>query len=152
MTPPQGGTQDTSGGFQTTEGLKRWARFNAVGIAGAVVQLSAIWLLTHASVHYLLATALGVEAAILHNFYWHTRWTWKDREPRLWRFHLANGAVSLLSNLVLMRIFTGWLDVPPVPANLGAITLTSLVNFVLGDRWVFGRSLESAGGGDNRMS
>ena len=116
------------------------------------MQLTAIAILTRTSVHYLLATALGVEAAILHNFYWHTRWTWKDREPRLWRFHIANGAVSLLSNLVLMRIFTGWLGVPPVPANLGAITLTSLVNFVLGDRWVFRRSLESARDVRDRMS
>jgi putative flippase GtrA len=130
VTPP-------SGGIQT------WLRFNVVGIAGAIVQLTLVAGLTRASVHYLLATALGVEAAILNNFYWHTRWTWRDREPRLWRFHIANGAVSLLSNLILMRIFTGWLGVPPVPANLGAITLTSLVNFVLGDRWVFRRSLEN---------
>ncbi len=114
-----------------------WLKFNAVGIAGAIVQLAAITLLTRARVHYLLATSLAVEAAILHNFYWHTRWTWKDREPRLWRFHIANGAVSLVSNLILMRVFTGWLGVPPLTANLGAITLTSLVNFVLSDRWVF---------------
>lgn len=123
-----------------------WLRFNAVGCAGAVVQLAAIWLLTRVGVHYLLATVLGVEAAILHNFYWHARWTWKGREPHLGRFHAANGAVSLLSNLVLMRVFTGWIGVPPVPANLGALALTSLVNFVLGDRWVFRRSLESARG------
>lgn len=123
--------------------IQTWLKFNAVGIAGAAVQLSAIWILTHAGVHYLIATAFGVEAAILHNFYWHTRWTWRDREPRLWRFHVANGAVSLLSNLILMRIFTGWLGLPPVPANLGATALTSLVNFVVSDRWVFRSSLRS---------
>jgi putative flippase GtrA len=130
-----------------SRGIQTWLKFNAVGIAGAVVQLSAIALLTRANIHYLLATALGVEAAILHNFYWHARWTWKDREPSLWRFHIANGALSLLSNLILMRVLTGWLDVPPVPANLGAIALTSLVNFVLGDRWVFATNR-----GSDRMS
>lgn len=114
-----------------------WLRFNAVGICGAVVQLASLWFLTRFGVHYLWATALSVEAALLHNFWWHTRWTWKGRDASLVRFHLANGLVSIVSNLILMRIFTGWLGVPAVPANLLAITLTSLFNFVLGDRWVF---------------
>jgi putative flippase GtrA len=36
-----------------------------------------------------------------------------------------------------MRIFTEWLGVPPIPANLMAIALTSVANFLFGDRWVF---------------
>lgn len=122
-----------------------WLRFNAVGIGGAVVQLALLWILTRVDVHYLVATALAVEAALLHNFFWHTRWTWKGRDASLLRFHLANGLVSIASNLLLMRIFTGGLHIPPMPANLMAITLTSVVNFVLGDRWVFSpRSADSA--------
>lgn len=115
----------------------RWLKFNAVGIAGAALQLALLWLLTRAGMHYLLATVIAVEAAILHNFYWHVRWTWKDRHPSLLRFHLANGLASILSNLALMKIFTGQLNVPPVPANLAAIGITSVLNFFLGDRWVF---------------
>jgi putative flippase GtrA len=38
-----------------------------------------------------------------------------------------------------MRIFTGWAGIPPVPANLMAIALTSLANFWFGERWVFQR-------------
>jgi putative flippase GtrA len=121
----------------------RWLRFNAVGIAGAVVQLAVLALLTRVDVHYLVATAVAVEVAVLHNFYWHMRWTWRDRQPRLWRFHVANGLVSLVSNLVLMRLFTGGLEIPAVPANLAAIVLTSVVNFVLSDRWVFARGASS---------
>jgi putative flippase GtrA len=117
--------------------MKTWLRFNAVGIGGAAVQIACVWFLTDSGVHYLWATALAVEAALLHNFWWHTRWTWKGRNASLLRFHLANGLVSIISNLILMRIFTGGLGVPAVPANLLAITLTSVVNFVLGDRWVF---------------
>ena len=29
-------------------------------------------------VHYLLATAVAVELAIVANFLWHERWTWQD--------------------------------------------------------------------------
>ena len=124
--------------------MGRWLKFNAVGIAGAVVQLGVLALLTKAEVHYLIATAIAVEVAVLHNYFWHLRWTWLDRPPSsrlaaLLRFNLANGAVSLVSNLVLMRVFTGWLGLPVIAANVLAITITSVVNFFIGDRWVFAR-------------
>jgi len=115
----------------------RWLKFNAVGAGGVAVQLAFLALLVRLGVHYLLATALAVEAAVLQNYYWHARWTWKDRDGSLWRFHLANGLLSVISNLVWMRVFTGWLGIPPVPANLMAIALTSVANFLFGDRWVF---------------
>ena len=117
----------------------RWLKFGAVGAVGVVVQLGLLALLVQLGVHYLVATALAVEAAVLQNYYWHTLWTWRGREGSLSRFHLANGLLSLLSNLIWMRVFTGWLGVPPVAANLMAIALTSIVNFLLGDRWVFQR-------------
>ena len=119
--------------------MHRWLKFNMVGVAGAFVQLSLLAVLVRLGAHYLLATALAVEAAILQNYYWHARWTWKGREGSLWRFHLANGLISLSSNLIWMRVFTGWLGIPPVPANLMAIALTSVANFLFGDRWVFPR-------------
>ncbi|HEV8416542.1 MAG TPA: GtrA family protein [Bryobacteraceae bacterium] len=119
--------------------MPRWLKFNAVGAVGAAVQLGMLALLVRLGVHYLVATALAVETAVLQNYYWHARWTWKGRDGSLWRFHLANGLVSVLSNLMWMRIFTGWLGIPPIPANLMAIALTSVANFLFGDRWVFQR-------------
>ena len=64
----------------TRETLTRWLAFNGVGALGVIVQLAVLALLVHgASVHYLVATAIAVEAAVLHNFAWHQRWTWRDR-------------------------------------------------------------------------
>jgi len=119
--------------------LVRWARFNAVGIMGAALQVAALSLLVTLGMHYLVATALAVEAAVLHNYVWHRRWTWVGRplEGALWRFHLANGLVSITSNLALMRLFTGHFGVPATRANVLAIAITSVVNFTLGERWVF---------------
>jgi putative flippase GtrA len=119
--------------------MHRWLKFNAVGAVGVAVQLGVLAVLVRLGMHYLAATALAVEAAVLQNYYWHSRWTWKDRDGSLWRFHLANGLISVISNLVWMRIFTGWLGIPPVAANLMAIALTSLANFWFGERWVFQR-------------
>jgi putative flippase GtrA len=126
--------------------LKRWGVFNAVGLGGIVVQLGVLALLAATTrLHYLAATALAVEAAVLHNFWWHQRWTWKDRPPgsrhdtlaRLARFHLLNGAISLGGNLAIVALLTGTLHVPPLLANMAAIVTCALLNYAASDLMVF---------------
>ena len=117
--------------------MKRWLRFNAVGILGAGIQLALLALLLRLRVHYLVATAIAIEAAILHNYTWHCRWTWAGHTGSLWRFQASNGVVSLVSNLLLMRLFTGAMHLPPVPSNLAAIIITSFLNYALASKWVF---------------
>lgn len=124
--------------------VERFFRFNGVGIIGFFVQLGVLSLLIRLSLHYVVATALAVETAVLHNFLWHERWTWRDRPAagtarldRLWRFHALNGLVSLTGNLILMRIFVGACGIPPLPANLVAVVACALVNFAASDRAVF---------------
>src|SRR5512132_2299825 len=104
-------------------GVRRWVAFNAVGILGAVVQLSVLAALTHgAGLSYLPATALAVEAAVLHNFAWHQRWTWRDRQleskrqvlDRLMRFHLLNGSVSIVGNLTITTLLVSAFGVDAV--------------------------------------
>ena len=51
--------------------MTRWLKFNAVGVLGAGVQLCVLAALHRWGVHYLLATALAVESAVLHNYLWH---------------------------------------------------------------------------------
>ena len=127
----------------------RWLKFNAVGMAGAVVQLAALAVLTRfLSVGYLWASAAAVEIAVLHNFFWHEHWTWRDRlatgsrRSRLARFHLANGLVSIVSNLLLMRWLAGSLHFAIVPANAISILITSCANFALGEVFGYGRYWE----------
>jgi putative flippase GtrA len=123
-----------------TRVVRRWLKFNAVGLMGVVVQLAVLQGLVKMGLHYLAATAVAVEIAVLHNYAWHTRWTWKERGPAngaLWRFHVGNGLLSLVANLVLMKVFAGWLGMPIVASNLAAIALVSFLNFFVGDRWVF---------------
>jgi dolichol-phosphate mannosyltransferase len=132
---------------QSPATARRFLRFNLVGAMGIVVQLGTLELLRRAGVDYLLATVLAVEAAVAHNFIWHERYTWRDRVDglrsellaRLVRFHLTNGAVSLVGNALAMRWLVGELHFPVIPANLIAITACCLLNFLLSDRVVFTR-------------
>ena len=124
----------------------RFVKFNSVGIAGFLLQIGVLAGLLHFGLHYLAATALAVEAAVLHNFLWHERWTGRDRPAagrgrldRLWRFHALNGTVSLAGNVLLMRLFVGSLGMQAIPANLLAVIACALVNYFASDRIVFQR-------------
>jgi len=112
---------------------------------GIGVQLAALWFFTAFGTGYLLATALAVETAVLHNFIWHEHFTWVDRADghgreaarRLLRFNLSTGGVSIAGNLLLMRLLVGEAHLGALGANLVSIAACSLVNFLVSDRWVF---------------
>ena len=58
----------------------RWLKFNLVGALGIPVQMGAFAVFFSAlHLNYMVATALAVETAVLHNFVWHERYTWKHR-------------------------------------------------------------------------
>jgi len=121
--------------------------FIAVGCIGFVVQITVLAVLTlgrHWST--AAATALAVEAAVLINFFWHERWTWRDRSDdrtqwfqRLWRFQLTNGATSLAGDVMVTVLSAGLLGIHPIFANVLAVALLSVVNYLAADRWVFVR-------------
>jgi putative flippase GtrA len=145
--------------------LTRWCKFNLVGGIGIAVQFLALFLLKSVMrLDYLAATAIAVEATIVHNFVWHERFTWSDRilprrrrhdepgpEPRpshpqpRWRrslqrfvrFNLTNGALSILGNLTLMSLMVGQAQLHYLLANAIAIAICSLANFLASETWVF---------------
>ena len=128
----------------------RWGKFNLVGAMGMVVQLAALAVFNRcAPGRYLLTSAAALELTLLHNFVWHLHYTWRDLQPvqssstliRLLRFHLSNGLVSLVGNLVLMRILVQDAHLLLLVSNCIAILCCSIINFCLGDNWAF--ALES---------
>lgn len=125
--------------------FQRWLKFNTVGAMGVLVQLAALAALRGGlHIDYLIATALAVEIAVLHNFVWHEAWTWSDRTGahggaamRLLRFNLSNGLISIVVNLLLMRLLVGRLHLQYLLANILAIGAGALVNFAVSNWLVF---------------
>ncbi len=126
--------------------LRRWLIFNSVGALGFLVQLAALALfMGHLGWGYVPATALAVETAVIHNFCWHERWTWADRAEAGWldvgrrfvRFNLTNGAISIVGNIIFMRLFLENLPVNYAVANSLAIVTCSVLTFFVSDRLVF---------------
>ena len=135
----------------------RWLKFNLVGAIGIGVQLIMLTALKSGlHLNYLVATALAVEAAVVHNYLWHERFTWADRMNssgltlmiggatgvparlvRLVKFNLTTGLFSILGNLLLMKLLVGYCGMNYLLANLLTIATCSLVNFLASDRFVF---------------
>jgi putative flippase GtrA len=130
------------------EVLERFARFNAVGALGVGVQLTTLWVLVELwGAGYVLATAIAVGCAVVHNFVWHQCWTWGDRRTHgaaaaltFLRFAGANGLISMAGNLAVMALLAGGAGVHPVIANAIAIGFTGLVNFATSHLLVFARA------------
>jgi putative flippase GtrA len=138
---------------------RRWGIFNLVGILGFVVQLSMLFLLRRLfRFDLVIATAIAVEIAVLHNFTWHEHVTWADFVSplqhgvlgRLLRFHLANGLISIAGNVAITWLLVQWVHLPYLLANAVSVLVCSIVNFFAGDRFVFRR--KAAGHRSRRRS
>ena len=133
-------------------GLRRWGRFNAVGLCGFVVQMCAIAVLTrHSAWPALVATAVALELATLQNFLGHTLWTWRDRPVanadeapqtimrgwlrRYWRYEAAKAA-SLGANLAITALLMH-AGLPAEIANTAAVLACAIPNFLVSERFVF---------------
>jgi len=119
--------------------------FTVVGVIGYGVQTAALWLLVgRLDMAVVPATLLATEAAVLHNFLWHLGWTWADRPAgpravmgRLARFNLSNGGFSLVGGAAIMALLVDALGVHYLLANLAAVIVVSIANFLASDRFVF---------------
>jgi putative flippase GtrA len=148
------GAGDVSGGevadvrALTPRQARRMVRWAAVGALGFCLQVGVLTLLaTRGGVPYPLATALAVGVAILHNFFWHERWTWGDRRRGPWRerveclgrFGGVSIAASVAGHVALMVVCVELLHLSLVAASLVSVAALSVVTFRVTDRVVFGR-------------
>jgi putative flippase GtrA len=129
---------------------RRIAAFAAVGAGGFLVQVVVFTASTTAGWPYLAATAVAVEAAVLHNFVWYERWTWADRAARgsavrrLAWFNASVGATSIAGNVAIVAALVRVGGMSPLAANVLAVGLLGAVNFAIADWWVFAASAASA--------
>jgi archaetidylinositol phosphate synthase len=132
---------------------RRPLAFFAVAAGGFLIQTTIVAVLTRRPwIPAELATAIGVELAVLHNFLWHERLTWADRltgaPARIRRFvayQLATGSTSLAGNVLVVSIAVHAFGMDATIASVLAVVAMSLANYAIADRWVFGRGAVAAG-------
>jgi putative flippase GtrA len=122
---------------------KRFARFTFAGLGGFAVQLAVLATLTQIfRLHYLSATIIAVEAAILVNFIQHERWTWRDRDrhgvlSRFLRFNALTALTSIIGSALVTTFLVETASMNPIVANGISVIVLGAFNFVGSDRFVF---------------
>ena len=130
----------------------RFIKFGMVGASGTVINIAVLYmaqefLLTqiedfHSRLNYSIALAITI--ATISNFYWNRRLTWRDRRHQinaspfvLFCKYVMAAAVSI----AIQSLLTKWLatHLHYIVANLVAIVLASVFNFVANDRLTFRR-------------
>lgn len=130
----------------------RFLKFGTVGASGTVINIGVLYLaqehifdaVPSTEIRLNLSLVLAIFLATLNNFFWNRLWTWKDRvqhHHRPWLSQFGQYTLACWLSIALQVLFTNLL----APhfyyqiANLIAIGLTSVLNFLLNDIWTFGR-------------
>jgi len=132
--------------------MTRFVRFSIAGLGGFAVQIVTLAALTHLlGVHYVAATIVAVEAAILVNFLQHEHWTWGARVRgcegagvrgagmlgRLLKFNALTAVTSILGSVVVTTFLVETASMVPIVANSISVIVLGALNFVGSDRFVF---------------
>lgn len=149
--------------FRLVEWLKRfrYVKFGLVGASGTVVNMAMLFL----AQEYLFAfignprqrlyasLALAIATATINNFTWNRLWTWADRVKAAQAHHqdlehtrlgvitgqLGRYALASWLGIALQYGLTLWLAhaLHYLLANVIAIVVASVSNFIANDRWTF---------------
>ncbi len=130
----------------------RFIKFGIVGASGVVVNLSMLYLgqeflfrhIVQETLRLNISLAFAILIATISNFTWNRRWTWHDRKSlRTTTLFVQFGQYALACwvgtaiQIGLTNFFALFLHY--LLANLIAVVIASLFNFVANDLWTFGR-------------
>jgi dolichol-phosphate mannosyltransferase len=138
----------------------RYVRFGIVGASGTVVNLAVLYVAHEylfraiepvgSKPYFSLALAIAVATA--NNFTWNRLWTWSDRlhatsvqegerlRKRSLLAQLGQYATASWLGILLQYALTLWLThigLHYLLANVIAIVIASISNFIANDRWTF---------------
>ena len=131
----------------------RFIKFGAVGASGTVINIAVLYacqeffLLQIADFHSRLnySIAIAITLATISNFYFNRRLTWRDRQYEaspgvmlLFFKYVAAAGVSIAIQSVMTKSLSLYLHY--ILANLVAIGVSSIFNFLANDRLTFRRS------------
>ena len=131
----------------------RFVKFGAVGASGTVINIAVLYACQeflllqitdfHSRLNYSIAIAITL--ATISNFYFNRRLTWRDRQYEaspgvmvLFLKYVAAAGVSIAIQSVMTKSLSLYLHY--IVANLVAIGVSSIFNFVANDRLTFRRS------------
>ncbi len=133
-------------------GVQQFIKFCLVGASSTVVDMSVLFLLTHAfAIGWVLAKIVSFTLGVTNGFFWNSRWTFNhinmsDARVRYAKFAAVNIVGLALSLVIMKAIFVThyhtWQHPAPkgwvlMFAQLTAIPLVVFWNFFANKHWTF---------------
>src|SRR5260221_31807 len=130
----------------------RFLKFGAVGASGTLINLGVLYLgqeylfksIQSPGMQLNSSLALAIFCSTVNIFAWNRGWTWADRRHQLhksllWQF--GQYALACWLGILLQAVFTKVLAAHfyYLIANVTAIALAGIFNFVINDLWTFAR-------------
>jgi putative flippase GtrA len=141
---------------------QRFLKFGTVGGSGVLINMGLLYLgqeflfaaIEPPSMRLNVSVGLAILCATVNNFSWNRLWTWEDRnhaneKPLLIQFGqyaLAN-MVGIFLQVAFTKILAAYIHY--LLANLTAIAIAGIFNFMINDVWTFGLR-NRRGGPDSR--
>jgi dolichol-phosphate mannosyltransferase len=122
----------------------RFVKFGLVGGTGVAVNAGILALFTEgARIDYRLSSVCAIEFAIVNNFIWNYRWTWKERRGggrmlnKFVKFHVSSGLTALAVNWGILVVLTEVWGIHYAVSNLIGIAIGTVSNFLFTHFWAF---------------
>jgi putative flippase GtrA len=130
----------------------RFVKFGTVGAIGTVVNVAVLYAgqeflfrgIEPPSTRLNVSLALAIAIATVNNFVLNRAWTWLDRRehvdtPVLVQFGQYAVAcwLGIVLQVALTHLFSNYVHY--IVANVAAIVVASVANFIVNDHWTFGR-------------
>jgi dolichol-phosphate mannosyltransferase len=126
--------------------VRRLVKFGIVGVCGIFVNQGLLFFFTEfLHLDYRISSIIAIECAIISNFIFNSRWTWKDRHvdtrieylKQFGKYNLSSGVTAFMLNWVVLVVLTEVVRIPYLVSNLAGIATASLANFTISHVWTF---------------
>lgn len=121
-----------------------YIKYSLVGVIGAILNFSVLWLLTEkAHLWYLLSATIGIVIAASCNYALNYLWTFSNRKHQIknhfqgWAKFLASVSVTEGAYLYLVYLFTSQVGWHYMVSAFVSLSLTSVVRYVTANKWVW---------------
>lgn len=124
--------------------VSQFIKFSLVGILNTAIHFGVFYFLySFMGLYHLLASATGFCIAVTNSYFMNKYWTFNQGNSNIYseftRFLMVS-LLSLLINLACMSILVDLFSIHPPTAQLAAIMITLVVNFLGNRYWTFNSS------------
>lgn len=121
-----------------------YIKYSLVGVIGAIINFSALWILTDRFHYwYLLSATIGIILGATNNFFLNYLWTFKDRKYQIrnrligWGKFLLSVGITEGIYLWLIFLFTDKMGWHYMFSAFVSLSLTSVIRYITANRWVW---------------